>query len=65
MVGKLLKDTNNMAKLEDLNDYIDKIEVKPRRNLISAYDLEIQIPKPANISKNSSAKFFLKETQAC
>lgn len=41
IVDELLKNANNMRKLVSLNDYVNKVEVKPRRNLIPARDLKL------------------------
>lgn len=40
-MDELLEDTNNIRKLVDLNNYIDKVKIKPQKNLILAYDLEL------------------------
>lgn len=39
IIDELLENANNMRELVGLNDYIDKIEIKPQRNLIPACDL--------------------------
>lgn len=65
MMGELLEDINDIAELKSLNDYVDKIKVGLWRNFILVHDLKIQIPKPADISKNFGAKPFLKGIQAC
>lgn len=41
IVDKLLEDANNMEELVGLNNYVDEIKVKPRKNFILARNLEL------------------------
>lgn len=47
MGDELLENANEMAKLVSLNDYIDKIEIEPRKNLIPTHNLKLQMSKIA------------------
>ena len=56
MMDRLMKNTTNMTELVDLNEYVNKLEVGPWRNLLPFQDLKNQVSKtkPFSISAENN-----------